>query len=603
MLSLVSACGRDVAVLAPNESAATSAGSDTVPARVSDPRYAAFLPDTDLWAAGAAGDSTFLVGIKAPGTRRGIWKARVLLTPTARVAATQALGTGRGVTIVQRYDGFPMVRVRIANFPAFQALRRSPFVDYIEPATRPTVRRDPGNAGPVLDVRSGCSTPGLFDLSAASSTRTPRGDVVPWSYWYGYANVQNAWRRTRGRGVKVGIIDTGVDPDQTQFTTRFAISAPRTFQSWSVVGNGDPRDLCGHGTRIAAEIGAPDDGENMVGIAPESDIVVVRDANDVLAWSVDLFNAIWLLKVQGARVIEMALASDASIAVTDLIQSMYDSYPNDVVFVAASGTNQIAGIPEVMFPASLDAVIAVAGMDRDGSRGASSHWGPKLEFLGYEGTAAAGPTGMYGSGPFTIGGSSSGSAFVAGIATLVRSIHPTMSAREVRGRLRFSADHPYDRGWQTGFGRIDAYVAVGGFWALNIEGPSCRTVYDRRIDLTARTFGDGPFSYQWSTGATTPSITLYAAPAGQSVGVSVSVTDLISGEGRSRNHVITTLPRTDKRLTCYDAEPGTEPPADSGGDGGLDPCAHAIDPAACQAGMTRAWSRRGDAGALTGGGF
>ena len=75
-----------------------------------------------------------------------------------------------------------------------------------------------------------------------------------------------------------------------------------------------------------------------------------------------------------------------------------------------------------------------------------------------------------------------------------------------------------------GAGIINAYKAVGGFNSLAISGPSTVDSY-ASYTLTAAPAGDGPFTYQWSNGATTKSITATAGANLSSKTFSVTVRD------------------------------------------------------------------------------
>src|SRR5207237_7692218 len=97
------------------------------------------------------------------------------------------------------------------------------------------------------------------------------------------------------------------------------------------------------------------------------------------------------------------------------------------------------------------------------------------EFAGYVNAMAPGAPSKGSSGVVELGGSSGGSASVAGIALLTWAAHPSWHNVDVRSRLRFAAQHPYDRNTGNGFGAINAYAAVGGFGGLRIDGPTCET--------------------------------------------------------------------------------------------------------------------------------
>jgi hypothetical protein len=77
-----------------------------------------------------------------------------------------------------------------------------------------------------------------------------------------------AWSVTRGAGVTVGVVDSGIDP-ATGVTL-----APGG--SDLVDGDGIPTDRFGHGTAIASIVAAPIDGAGVVGLAPQSAVLAIR---------------------------------------------------------------------------------------------------------------------------------------------------------------------------------------------------------------------------------------------------------------------------------------------------------------------------------------
>ena len=544
----------------------------SIPDRSSDsPRSFHRLTDDTLWKFVASGKGLAIVGIKTPGQARGVYKNEILIGRAERTSYVNALSHLRGVHIVEEHPVLPTVELQFDDFAAFSVVRALPFVDYLEP-TAVAIPMD----------GSTCGDMNLYSTSSSDIAFSALGDVIPWYYQEGYNNVVNAWNRTQGANTKVGVLDTGIDPGQDQFFSRFnAYPDPNLTRQESIV----TPDECGHGTRVAGVIAAPQDGQNMMGIAWKSDLVVEKTGTDVLPAGHDVYFAIWFAYNAGAKVIEMAFKTDNYQACTgdpysdcsgscyfelqpdgtyaerclyfssiaDEISYLYYQ-SNGPLFVAAAGTVLPVGVPNVFFPAELPEVIAVNGMNRDGSRQSSSNYGSKIEFAGYVNAAAPGAGSKGSTGVVDLGGSSGGSASVAGIALLTWAAHPTWSNVDVRSRLRFSAQHPYDQNTGNGFGAINAYRAVGGFEGFRIDGETCETQFtiNTPVELNAVASGDGPFDYLWSTGETTGSISVQAGQPGETVDFFVTVTDRIENLHRTVYHDIYTLPANDTRIVCSD---------------------------------------------------
>jgi len=150
------------------------------------------------------------------------------------------------------------------------------------------------------------------------------------------------------------------------------------------------------------------------------------------------------------------------------------------VFAGESDAPYLSGnptlAPSIRYPASHPAVIAV-GASTDADRRADySAYGPGLELLapssgGWNDIVATDLTGTDGYGPgdyvSEFGGTSAACPLAAGVAALMLSVDPTMTAADVRGLLRESSDKiggvPYDgNGWNQlyGYGRLNAQSAV-----------------------------------------------------------------------------------------------------------------------------------------------
>jgi subtilisin family serine protease len=104
------------------------------------------------------------------------------------------------------------------------------------------------------------------------------------------ANADGAWRRATGRGVTVGVIDTGVDASHPDIAPNFSHELSRNFTMDIPAIDGpcevatcvDPADVDdgGHGTHVAGIIAAARNGIGITGVAPEATIVNLRAGQD-----------------------------------------------------------------------------------------------------------------------------------------------------------------------------------------------------------------------------------------------------------------------------------------------------------------------------------
>jgi type VII secretion-associated serine protease mycosin len=282
-------------------------------------------------------------------------------------------------------------------------------------------------------------------------------------YWLDEYGITDAWQTTRGDGVTVAVIDTGIDASHPDL--RGAVVG-----GTDVSGVGSPDGLTpigadddSHGTLVASLVAgrgnAPGDG--VIGVAPAASLLSVSvgfgigdvpsdtQIAEAVRWSVD----------HGADVINMSLTRNT----LDWPESWDDAFlyamEHDVVVVAAAG-NRGSGTTTVGAPATMPGVLTVAGVDRGerASFDASSQGitiavsAPSEELVG------ALPDGGYA----TWAGTSGAAPLVSGVVALVRAAHPELDAANVIQRVLATARPVGDPvpGPIYGYGIVDAEAAV-----------------------------------------------------------------------------------------------------------------------------------------------
>jgi subtilisin family serine protease len=164
---------------------------------------------------------------------------------------------------------------------------------------------------------------------------------------------QRAWTLTRGAGVTVAVLDSGVDASVPQLAGRVLPGADVIGGS----GRGDS-DCVGHGTFVAGLIAAqPTPGIGFTGLAPDVRILPVRQTtNGRDGDSASLAQAILAAVTGGAQVVNISLAADAP---SDQLKSAVDfALQHGVVLVAAAANSAQQGNP-LTYPAAYPGVIAV----------------------------------------------------------------------------------------------------------------------------------------------------------------------------------------------------------------------------------------------------
>jgi hypothetical protein len=411
------------------------------------------LSDADLWKHIAAADHTAVVGLKAPDAVRGVYRGRILLERAEWAEARRSVATPRGITVLAMDTLLPLVEVRIETLAALRAIRRDPRVDYIEPI-RAASDMDPWAS------TGGCGWPGAW---GGDWVKSPTGDG--YSARFTAMRIPDAWSVSNGQGVTLGLIDTGIATTQTELRAGFAGgSVPsRTARHYFLPKFGSSDDACGHGTRMAGTMVAPDDGRGVVGVAWGADLVTVRHANGVANVSTtDARRGVRTAGDHGARIVTMAWQSmNYFWQVSDEIKWWH--YNRGLLFLAAAGTSGCGDlIPDnnVVFPAQMGEVVAVTGISYPGGgMPCGIHYGSQVELTAFLDVPT---TGRHPGEVTSVGGSSNAVGIVAGVAALAWQRNPQMTRDQLRRRLQESGSYFPSRHGREGFGLVNAYKAVTG---------------------------------------------------------------------------------------------------------------------------------------------
>jgi subtilisin family serine protease len=393
-----------------------------------------------------------VVGLKAPGTVRGTYQGRVLLARVQWLQAREAVRAARGITVLAVDTLLPITEVRIQSALALQALRRHPMVDYVEPV------RIQGDMDQWAST-GGCGWPDAWSGDWIT-TSTRDGHSIRFTAM----SIPDAWKRSSGQGITIGSIDTGIATTQTELRAGFASGSvkTRTVRHVYLSRFTSADDVCGHGTRMAGVIAAPDDSIGVISVAWGANLVNVRHADGVAnVSSSDARASVRAAGQNGSRIVSMAWQSmNWWWQVSDEIKWWHHN--RGVLFLAAAGTSGCGDlIPDnnVVFPAEMGEVVAVTGITYpDGRVPCGIHYGSQVELTAYLDVPT---TGRHTGNVTSIGGSSNATAIVAGIAALAWQANPALTRDQLRQRLQQSGAFATSRSSVTGFGLVDAARAVG----------------------------------------------------------------------------------------------------------------------------------------------
>ncbi|MFF0266228.1 S8 family serine peptidase [Kribbella sp. NPDC004536] len=276
-----------------------------------------------------------------------------------------------------------------------------------------------------------------------------------------------------GRGVKVAVLDTGIDANHPDLKGR--VTASKNFTR-----DPDLSDGFGHGTHVASIItgsGAASGGRYK-GVAPGVDLMVGKvldhtgtgEESDIIAgmeWAV----------AQGARVINLSLGGDAAgdesqdagvLAVDRLTQS------SGALFVIAAGNNGQYGASTISSPGTARSALTVAAVDKSDKLAYYSSRGPLLypdhvskpDIAGpgsaivaarAAGTSMGSPVDDY----YTAAdGTSMATPHVTGAAAILAQEHPDWKADQLKAALMSTSKDDGYSVFEQGAGRVDVARAV-----------------------------------------------------------------------------------------------------------------------------------------------
>ena len=299
-------------------------------------------------------------------------------------------------------------------------------------------------------------------------------------YWLADSGITKAWEVSKGAGVKVAVIDSGVDAQHPDLKGAVA-------GGYDASGSGQPDGqksvgskpehgtlvatmLAGRGHQPADKTASPTPGpagpapDGIIGVAPEAQILSVStwlgspnpsgksdqdQIPEAVRWAVD----------NGAKVINISLGSTTPQWPQSWDAAFLYAEQKDVVIVAAAG-NRIGGNTQVGAPATIPGVLTVAGLDRSGT--ASVDASSQGISIGVAAPAQNLLGGLPGGGYAEWAGTSGSTPIVAGVAALIRSKWPSMSAEQVINRIVSTARDAGAPGKDPlyGYGILNAEAAL-----------------------------------------------------------------------------------------------------------------------------------------------
>ena len=291
-------------------------------------------------------------------------------------------------------------------------------------------------------------------------------------------DIQNAWEITEGsREIRVGVIDSGIESDHPDLVDNLVSGA-------SFVSNvSSTTDTWGHGTHVAGIIGAV--GDNSIGVSGVCKKVSLVPLRVATGRTFDVSNAVKAVnyaknKWNTAEQIDVLNYSNGGSKAVSAFKTAIGNYPG--LFVASAGNDGLNVDSSAYYPGNynLSNMITVGAHDQycerlvDSREGESNYGSKNVDIFapGYRIEST-----IYAESYTTKTGTSMAAPFVTGVAALMLSVNPDLSAKELKESILNNAEIPDEDGENpleglcVTNGRLNAYKAVSSV-ALDMYGTS-----------------------------------------------------------------------------------------------------------------------------------
>ena len=324
-------------------------------------------------------------------------------------------------------------------------------------------------------------------LPVIEKTASHSSNIGSLSQTFGYQisnyNIPDVWTQTQGEGIRVGVIDTGVDAKHEDLQKR-------------LFNPNDPSIVDGnsHGTHVAGTIAANNNAKGIVGIAPKATIYankVLSDSGGGSDYSVS--RGIREAVANKCDIINLSLGAPVDLPQTR--EAIKHAYNNNVIVICAAGNS--GQLDHVIYPAFYKETISVGALNSSNIRAWFSTGGANLDFMA-PGVSILSTVPNNGYAKYS--GTSMATPWLAGIAALILSKHrkyggstPVDNVEQMREHIKRLAIDLGQPGWdkETGFGIINVKeafkdlkpIVVIGSTQLNAPGKELSNLENEWVEF------------------------------------------------------------------------------------------------------------------------
>ncbi|MFD8483523.1 type VII secretion-associated serine protease mycosin [Kitasatospora sp. NPDC059673] len=343
-----------------------------------------------------------------------------------------------------------------------------------------TTAAGPAYAEPSPAASGGAGFRAPVAIAAAGDCAQKDVEAVPWSLQRVFLDElwgvdKNGKAQHTGDGIRVAVIDTGVDVSNPQ------LGAPgKVIDGGDLLGDSQPAgqpkpeggatsDKVGHGTKVAGIIAAdPRPGVGFVGLAKDAKIISIRqndaEGHGSVTTLIEAIKKAMQLKAdvinisQDVRVeVDPTKPSDAPAFAEDRqLEAVLKQADEDGIVVVASSGNDGAEGPT--YPAKYDTVLSVGASDRNNERATFSQYG---DFVKVVAPGVDMLSTVPGGGQCTDNGTSFSAPYVSGLAAVLKGMHKDWTPKQIRTVIEQTAQRTeHGRNKWIGWGVVDPVKAV-----------------------------------------------------------------------------------------------------------------------------------------------
>jgi len=300
-------------------------------------------------------------------------------------------------------------------------------------------------------------------------------------------DILNAWKITKGKDVIVAVIDDGFDVEHEDLKANIYLTYNADTDSNDVSNTSNDISHALHGNSCAGFISAPINGVGIIGTAPESKLIAIKqeEGNDLKT-----IRAFEYARDHGAKVISCSWGTEyVSDAVVSELKSLYDDGIT-VLFASGNDTKDLDN-PNIYDESEVEWVIGVSASGENNDVTYYSNYGNNIDILapggdasnstgllGLDDSGTQGSTENYGlvSNSYSfMNGTSFSAPIASGVVALMYSVNPNITPKQVRDILietatKIGVDSNYNSDGfdeRRAYGKVDAYKAVLSAKALN----------------------------------------------------------------------------------------------------------------------------------------